>query len=104
MSRTRFCLTYPPSAGPGEELPLFYGERNVFWIRITCPGSPGHGSMFLENTAGQKAQYMINKMLALREQQKAKLLADPMKTLGDVTTVNLTIMKGGVQANVVPDK
>ena len=22
-------------AGPGEELPLFYGERNVFWVRKT---------------------------------------------------------------------
>lgn len=91
-------------AGPGEELPLFYGERNVFWIRITCPGSPGHGSMFLGNTAGEKAQYMINKLLAYREQEKARLEADPTKTLGDVTTVNLTIMEGGVQTNVVPDK
>jgi len=91
-------------AGPGEELPLFYGERNVFWIRITCPGSPGHGSMFLGNTAGEKAQFMINKLLAYRQQEKARLEADPTKTLGDVTTVNLTIMEGGVQTNVVPDK
>lgn len=91
-------------AGPGEELPLFYGERNVFWVRFTCPGSPGHGSMFLENTAGEKAQYMINKMLAYRGQEKARLQADPNLTLGDVTSVNLTIMKGGVQVNVVPDK
>ena len=30
--------------------------------------------------------------------------ADPSKTLGDVTTVNLTIINGGVQTNVVPDK
>ena len=30
--------------------------------------------------------------------------ADPNKTLGDVTTVNLTIINGGVQTNVVPDK
>ncbi len=31
-------------AGPDEEIPLFYGERNVFWVKLTCPGSPGHGS------------------------------------------------------------
>jgi len=91
-------------AGPEEVMPLFYGERNVFWIKVTCPGSPGHGSMFLENTAGEKAQYMINKLLAYRAQEKAKLQADPSKTLGDVTTVNLTIINGGVQTNVVPDK
>ena len=77
--------------------------------------------MFLENTAGEKAQYMINKLLEYRykcsstikhrsiiilhrAQEKAKLQADPNKTLGDVTTVNLTIMNGGVQTNVVPDK
>ncbi len=41
-------------AAPGEEIPIFYGERNVFWVRITCPGSPGHGSRFLENTAAEK--------------------------------------------------
>jgi len=91
-------------AGPKEVMPLFYGERNVFWIKVICPGSPGHGSMFLENTAGEKAQYMINKLLAYRAQEKARLEADPNKTLGDVTTVNLTIINGGVQTNVVPDK
>ena len=31
-------------AGPEEEIPLYYGERNVFWIKVTCNGSPGHGS------------------------------------------------------------
>ena len=39
-----------------------------------------------------------------RAQEKAKLEADPSKTLGDVNTVNLTIINGGVQTNVVPDK
>ena len=29
---------------------------------------------------------------------------DSSLTLGDVTTVNLTLMSGGVQVNVVPDK
>lgn len=91
-------------AGPEEVIPLFYGERNVFWVRFTCPGSPGHGSMFLENTAGEKAQYIINKLLAFREQEKERLRGDPNLTLGDVTSVNLTIMSGGVQVNVVPDK
>ena len=42
--------------------------------------------------------------LLCRAQEKAKLQADPNKTLGDVTTVNLTIINGGVQTNVVPDK
>jgi len=91
-------------AGPDDEIPLYFGERNVFWVKITCPGSPGHGSRFLENTAGEKAQKVINKLLAYRETEKARLEANPSFTLGDVTSVNLTIMEGGVQVNVVPEK
>ena len=91
-------------AGPEEEIPLYYGERNVFQVKITCQGSPGHGSRFLENTAGEKAQKVINKLLEFRAEEKARLEANPGLTLGDVTTVNLTLMSGGVQVNVVPDK
>jgi len=91
-------------AGPEECIPLYYGERNVFWVRITCPGNPGHGSRFLENTAGEKAQKVINRLLAYRQEEKNRLEANPSFTLGDVTSVNLTIMEGGVQTNVVPDK
>ena len=91
-------------ASADDEVPLYYGERNCFWLKITCPGSPGHGSRFLENTAGEKAQKVINKLLEFRAEEKARLEANPGLTLGDVTTVNLTLMSGGVQVNVVPDK
>jgi aminoacylase len=47
---------------------------------------------------------MINKLLGLREAERQRLESNPDFTLGDVTTVNLTIMEGGVQTNVVPDK
>nr|CAD2137238.1 unnamed protein product [Meloidogyne enterolobii] len=33
---------------------LFYAERCVWWFKIICPGSPGHGSRFIENSAGPK--------------------------------------------------
>ena len=49
-------------------------------------------------------KYLGSIIILHRAQEKAKLQADPNKTLGDVTTVNLTIMNGGVQTNVVPDK
>jgi len=90
-------------AGPDDEIPLYYGERNVFWVKIKCPGQPGHGSRFLENTAGEKAQKVINRLLAFREEERIRLEANPELTLGDVTSVNLTIMDGGVQVNVVPE-
>lgn len=38
----------------------------------------------------------------LRQAEVLKLENNPEKTIGDVTSVNLTIMKGGVQTNVVP--
>uniref|UniRef100_A0A0K0DMW4 M20_dimer domain-containing protein n=1 Tax=Angiostrongylus cantonensis TaxID=6313 RepID=A0A0K0DMW4_ANGCA len=33
---------------------VYYGERNPWWVEITCSGSPGHGSKFIENTAVEK--------------------------------------------------
>uniref|UniRef100_A0A8C6PGP3 Aminoacylase 1 n=1 Tax=Nothobranchius furzeri TaxID=105023 RepID=A0A8C6PGP3_NOTFU len=41
-------------ANPGEAFTVFYGERNPWWITVHCPGSPGHGSRFVENTAAEK--------------------------------------------------
>lgn len=91
-------------ASPDETMPLFYGERNVFWVKFHCPGNPGHGSRFIENTAAEKVQYLINKLLSFRAEQKKIYDSDEKLTLGDVTTVNLTTMSGGVQMNVVPNQ
>lgn len=41
-------------------------------------------------------------MAEYRRTQVERLDNNPDLTIGDVTTVNLTILKGGVQANVVP--
>jgi len=98
-----FCMD-EGLASEEEEIPAYYGERCAYWVVVTCPGNPGHGSRFIENAPGAKAQYMINKLMELRETERKKLEANPDLTLGDVTTVNLTIIQGGVQQNVVPDK
>ncbi|XP_066248194.1 aminoacylase-1-like isoform X1 [Euwallacea similis] len=81
---------------------VFYGERNIWHMIIHCPGTPGHGSLLLKNTAGEKVAYILNKLFEFRKQEVAKLASDSSLTLGDVTTVNLTQVKGGVQSNVVP--
>uniref|UniRef100_A0A8D3BH98 N-acyl-aliphatic-L-amino acid amidohydrolase n=1 Tax=Scophthalmus maximus TaxID=52904 RepID=A0A8D3BH98_SCOMX len=44
-------------ANPGEAFTVFYGERNPWWITVHCPGSPGHGSRFVENTAAEKMEF-----------------------------------------------
>ena len=46
----------------------------------------------------------MNKLLGYREEQKKIYEADESLNLGDVTTVNLTYMAGGVQMNVVPNE
>ena len=91
-------------ASEDNKIPLFYGERNVYWVKFKCTGNPGHGSRFIENTAAEKVQYLTNKLLGFREEQKKIYNSSPDMTLGDVTTVNLTYMSGGVQMNVVPNE
>lgn len=89
-------------ANPGEDFIVFYGERSVWHVDFHCSGKSGHGSLLLPNTAGEKIRYIINKLMDLREVEKNKLEGTEL-TVGDVTTVNLTRMKGGVQPNVVPE-
>lgn len=44
----------------------------------------------------------MTKFAEFRAKEVERLENSPSLTIGDVTTVNLTIMKGGVQTNVVP--
>uniref|UniRef100_A0A8C1ZET3 N-acyl-aliphatic-L-amino acid amidohydrolase n=1 Tax=Cyprinus carpio TaxID=7962 RepID=A0A8C1ZET3_CYPCA len=44
-------------ANPTNAYTVFYGERNPWWITVHCPGSPGHGSRFVENTAAEKLEF-----------------------------------------------
>lgn len=89
-------------ASPDEVFPVFYAERSVWRVDFICRGTTGHGSLLLENTAGEKMRVIIDRMMDFRAQQVERLKNNPEFSIGDVTTVNLTIVKGGVQSNVVP--
>lgn len=89
-------------ASPDQVFPVFYAERSVWRVDFICHGSTGHGSLLLENTAGEKMRYILDRMMDFRAQQVEKLKKNPEISIGDVTTVNLTILSGGVQSNVVP--
>lgn len=89
-------------ASPDESYELYYGERTSYKFVITCEGTAGHGSLLLDDTAGEKITYVCNKVMERRAAEKKKLKDNPSLTLGDVTTINLTILQGGVQENVVP--
>jgi hypothetical protein len=60
---------------------------------VHCPGTTGHGSLLLPDTAGEKVRIIIDHFTDFREQEKKKLDSDPSLTIGDVTTVNLTQLK-----------
>ncbi|KAF5289254.1 hypothetical protein FQA39_LY15184 [Lamprigera yunnana] len=89
---------------PNEDFEVFYGERCIWYIIIHCTGTPGHGSLLIENTAGEKVRYLLNKFYEFRTQEREKLRNNPTIHLGDVTSVNVTLIEGGVQANVIPEK
>ncbi|XP_046387208.1 aminoacylase-1-like [Ischnura elegans] len=89
-------------ASPTEEFVLYNGERSIWHMCIHCPGTPGHGSLMHPSTAGEKLRIIIDRFMDFRQKEKEKLEANPTLTVGDVTTINLTQIKGGVQPNVVP--
>ncbi|XP_076447234.1 aminoacylase-1-like [Babylonia areolata] len=91
-------------ASPTEEFRLFNGERSCWWFTVTFPGKPGHGSAFIENTAVAKLNKLMNKALQYRDEQEKRLNSSQTMKLGDVTTLNINILKGGVQHNVVPSE
>lgn len=91
-------------ANPTEHFTVFYGERSPWWLKIHCSGNPGHGSRFIENTAAEKYRKIINIFLAYRDEQEKRLKANKGLTLGDVTSVNLTMVEGGQQPNVIPSE
>ncbi|XP_053989592.1 aminoacylase-1-like [Hylaeus volcanicus] len=88
-------------ASPEEFFCIFYGERTIWHVIVECAAQPGHGSLLADNTAGEKMRVIIDRFMDFRAKQKLKL-KDPKVNLGDVTTVNLTMLKGGVQTNVLP--
>ncbi|UJR21092.1 hypothetical protein I4U23_024192 [Adineta vaga] len=87
---------------------VYYGNRSGLWIDFLLKGNTGHGSRLIENTAAEKAQFIINEMLSYRNREQQRLeqnqTSDKPLQLGDIITINLTKMSGGVQVNVVPDQ
>ncbi|XP_043466051.1 aminoacylase-1-like isoform X1 [Leptopilina heterotoma] len=78
-----------------------YAEKSPYQLWINCPGDTGHGSTLFNNTAGDKLRSIIDRFMDYRASEKAKLI-DPRVKAGNVTSINLTMLKGGLQMNVVP--
>lgn len=41
-------------ASPSDRFTVFYGERKIWWLKVTATGAVGHGSRFVEGTAVPK--------------------------------------------------
>lgn len=81
---------------------VFYGERTSWRLRLIFTGTTGHGSLLMEKTAAEKFVFVVNKFMAFRKMELEKLKTNDKLTIGDVTTVNLTMINGGIQNNVIP--
>lgn len=99
-------------ANPGDEFTVFYGERGVWWMTVKAEGPTGHASRFIKNTATQKLMRSVQHFLDYRDLQEAKLLKaqanhpaecghalSKKMELGDVITLNLTVLKAGVSVD-----
>jgi aminoacylase len=91
----------------------------VGWVDVTARGPTGHGSRFIDNTAVEQLVELANKALAFRQGQrellglhehancahavaaaaanKNKTTTTTTKTLGDVTSLNITTLQAGVR-------
>ncbi|CAK4156619.1 unnamed protein product [Aphanomyces euteiches] len=94
-------------ASPTEKFTVFYGERTPWWLYVKAEGPTGHGSRFIENTATGKLIEICNKFLKFREEQEKLLGAScgckhgemKKRNLGDITTINLTMLRAGVSTD-----
>lgn len=86
-----------------DEVEVSFAERNSMKIFITCEGEPGHAAMLPDGTAAEKADYIIERMYRMRRGEVMRLKTNKSLTLSDVSSINLTQMKGGVEANVIPE-
>lgn len=79
----------------------YYGQRTVWQIEFIIHGRSGHGSRLFEDTPGEKLSHLVSKLNEFRKGEMEKMIKLKFP-YGNVTSINLTKLKGGVEANVVP--
>lgn len=79
---------------------VFYGEKTIWQPTFRVKGHAGHGSLLLDNTPGEGLTFLVRKLMERRQ-----IEADKVKSgvpIGNVTSINLTKISGGIQTNVIP--
>ena len=80
-----------------NEFRLSYSELIRTSTIFAILGQSGHGSQFLDNTAGEKLMRLLNIIYKHRDSEFAKKLAGNPK----FCVANITMLRGGFQDNVV---
>lgn len=80
---------------------VFCGERTMLQIELIFHGQSGHGARLFANSPGEKLNYVVGKFMELRKEELRKF-SELKYSYGNLTSINLTILKGGVLRNVVP--
>jgi len=62
-------------------------------FRVTAIGKTGHASIMFEGTAAEKLYYVINRLQGIRTEQLNLLKLNRTLNLGDVTSINLTMLE-----------
>ncbi|KAJ6643776.1 Aminoacylase-1 [Pseudolycoriella hygida] len=86
---------------PTNVISVYNDERCPWQIEFICNGPTGHASILYEDTAGEKISYVVSKLMEMRKMELERMKNESLP-YGKVTTINLTILKGGIQANVIP--
>lgn len=62
-------------------------------VKVTITGNTGHALNFVENTCVEKLHRLMTTLLAIRDEEKAKLSEELQGSqLGLVTTLNITMI------------
>lgn len=76
-------------------------QKSGYLVEFIIRGHSGHALQLFENTPGEKLNKLLTKMYEFRTEEMRKL--NELKyPYGNVTSINLTILKGGVQPNLIP--
>lgn len=76
-------------------------QRTERSLMFTVHGETGHGSQYFGDTTGEKMSRLLTKMNEFRSEEMRKYTEQKLP-YGNITTINLTVLKGGVQVNVIP--
>ena len=75
-------------------------ERYVLDLKLTVRGKAGHASILLDDTAAVKLTRILSRIDAFRQKQR-ELVKTPVDNCC-VLSVNVTMVHGGTQVNVIP--